>query len=54
MRLNGIPEPVVKRVNGYYDLLWKRLKGLEEGETLTDLPPVLRHEVRMHMFEPLL
>ena len=54
MQLNGIPQPVVKRVNAYYDLLWSRLKGLEEGETLNDLPPVLRHEVRMQMFQRLL
>ena len=50
MKLNGIPKELIKRVNNYYDLLWDRLKGIEETSTLSDLPPVLRHEVRMQMF----
>jgi len=42
------------RLKSYYDIVWKKFKGIDEQGMLKDLPESLRIKVKQHIFQNLL
>src|SRR5437899_284917 len=41
----SIPAELKRRINSYYDFLWRRERGVDGGEVLSRLPASLRNEI---------
>jgi voltage-gated potassium channel len=49
LRAKKVPQYLSTRVHNYYEYLWERHKGLNEGAILQDLPESLRLEIMLHL-----
>lgn len=49
LRVRKVPDHLSTRVHNYYEYLWERHKGLNEGDLLRDLPESLRLEIMLHL-----
>ena len=49
-----VPQELGEKVRSYYDYMWAKRRGLQEGSLFTDLPGPLRLEVMLHLTNDLL
>lgn len=49
LRFRHVPQHLNTRVRNYYEYLWDRYKGLNEGALLKDLPESMRLEIIQHL-----
>ena len=49
-----VPTGLSEKVRNYYDYIWAKRRGLQEGALFTDLPGPLRLEVMLHLTRDLL
>jgi len=54
LRARQVPMALGDRVHSYYEYLWHRRKGLDEGKLLNDLPHSLRLEILLHLARDIL
>jgi hypothetical protein len=49
LRARRIPSPLIDRVQGYYEYVWDRFRGLSGRDLLSDLPGPMRLEILTHL-----
>lgn len=49
LRARHTPRALIDRVQGYYEYVWHRYRGISEGELLHDLPATMRLEILSHL-----
>eukprot|EP00002_Diphylleia_rotans_P001080 TRINITY_DN10594_c0_g1_i2.p1 TRINITY_DN10594_c0_g1~~TRINITY_DN10594_c0_g1_i2.p1 ORF type:complete len:1147 (+),score=246.34 TRINITY_DN10594_c0_g1_i2:43-3483(+) len=51
MNLRDLPSDLRDRIRHYYDIIWNRHKGLNEGQILNQMPYNLRSEVALFLYK---
>jgi hypothetical protein len=54
LRNRRVPAEVNEQVSNYYDYIWARYRGMNEGTLLADLPGPIRLEVLFHLTKDLI
>jgi hypothetical protein len=54
LRTRRVPTEVNEHVSNYYDYIWARYRGMNEGTLLADLPGPIRLEVLFHLTRDLI
>ena len=46
-----LDEKLVKRVNRYFESLWKKFKGINDSEILEDIPETIKNDILINMLK---
>ena len=49
-----LPNNIQERVNRYYDVIWKKFKGIQDSVMLTQIPENLKSDVLFEILQELL